>query len=317
MKTQISRRLIALSAALLFALAVLAPNATAQLNKPSFTINSVTINKSPLAPDIETGTVTVTSIYSFTQIATNVGGVTTPTVQLKWTQPTCDKAGTLIAGSLNQAVPLDNTGQKTSYTITSTFILSISQAAPGETDILCTFKGKVSAVVGTQIPETDEASANLLVKARYLGLLSASVGTTIQEGGPQKEIRYEIELTNLGNALTNVNFALKTTAPAGWSPVPPTPIIMQSQQQGGTEFNTKVAFLIQTPHKNGWNNDETTFQLEITPSSTKDPTLQGNPIAVNVLARVRGIYVPGPEPILMLGALLGAVMVSRLLRKDE
>lgn len=316
MKTQISTRLIALAAAFLVAMVIVPQHAAAQGNKPSYTMDTPTIDKNPLAPDVETATITIRSHYSFTQVATNVGGVVTPTVNVKWTQPTCDKAGTAIAGSLNQAVALPDPPAD-SVDITSTFILSISQAAPGETDILCTFKAKVSAVVGTQIPETDEATATLLVKAKFLGLLTANVGATIQEGGPQKEIRYEIDLTNLGNALTNVNFALKTETAAGWSPVPPTPIIMQSQQQGGTEFTKKVNFLIQTPHKNGWNNDETTFQLEITPSSTKDPDLKGNPIAVNVLARVRGIYVPGPEPILMIGAFLGAVLVARLLRKDE
>jgi hypothetical protein len=317
MKAIIVNRLIAVAAMLVLLLTAIAPTASAQLNKPSFTINSVTVDKNPMAPDIETGTVSVAWTYSFTQVATSVGGAVTPTVQIKWTQPSCDKSGTAIAGSLVQIITLDNTGQKQSASGTATFTLSLSQAAPGETDILCTFKGKVSPVVGTQIPESDEATGTLLVKAKFLGLLTANVPTTIQEAGPQKEIRYEIELTNLGNALTNVDFTLIGNAAAGWSPVPPTPIIMQSQQQGGTEFTKKVNFLIQTPHKNGWNNDETTFQLRITPSSTKDPDLKGNPVAVNVLSRVRGIYVPGPEPILLVAALAGTALVARMLRRDD
>lgn len=311
-------RLLVLTLAVAVASIVVAPMANAQGTvKPQFNFGLPTIDKSVLTADVDVGKITVPGTLTYNTPGTVAGGAVITSAILKYSQdPSCDKAGVSIVGPTSTIVPLDGAGSKSTFTTSSSFSISATQAAPGETDIKCTFKAKVIALQGNAYADTDESTTSLLVKVKFLGLLTANVPNTIVEAGPQKEIRYEIELTNLGNALTNVNFNLIGDTASGWSPVPPTPIIMQSQQQGGTEFTKKVNFLIQTPHKNGWNNDEKTFQLKIQPSSTKDAEQKGNEIAVNVLARVRGIYVPGPEPMLLLGAILGTALVARMVRRD-
>ncbi|HEX2066049.1 MAG TPA: hypothetical protein VHI93_04470, partial [Candidatus Thermoplasmatota archaeon] len=190
--------------------------------------------------------------------------------------------------------------------------------APGERPLQCTMKGRVGASSGGAVAQSNDAEIAIPFSVRYYGLLTATVPTTIAEAGPQKEIRYDITLTNLGNSNTNINFDLATEIPEGWSPVPPSPLIIgPSQQAGGSDFTKTVSFLVSTPHKNGWNNDQTPFQLKITPASTINPDQKGNEIAVNVLARVRGVYVPGPEPFLLVAALLGTALVARATRKDD
>ncbi|HUR62656.1 MAG TPA: hypothetical protein VM286_09875, partial [Candidatus Thermoplasmatota archaeon] len=140
----------------------------------------------------------------------------------------------------------------------------------------------------------------------------------IEEAGPQKQITYSIELSNNGNARSNVNFNVVDAHSAdGWNPIAPNPILLESKNQGGTSTTKNVNFLVSTPYKNGWNNKETTFVLKIQPVSTNNPELKGNEIQVNVLARVRGIYVPGPEPFLMVIALLGTALVARTARKND
>ncbi len=322
MTRKLTIRMIGLFVALATAIVVLAPTASAQTTTPpQLTVQAFSYDKpTGQTPDLELGTITITTRYSYTMIATGpVGGTVTPSATLKWEEPACDKTGVTVVGSLSQSLNLGGTPPPGFVDTTSTFTVSISSQAPGETDIKCTFKGQVGAVVGagSAIPPSNQVVQGVLVKGKFLGLLSASVPTgTILEGGPQKEVRYDIDITNLGNSLTTIQFDLKSSVPEGWKTVPPLAITLQSTQQGGTQVNQKVAFLIQTPHKNGWNNDETTFQLEMTPHSTKDIEIKGTPVQVNVLTRVRGIYVPGPEPLLLVGAIVGTALVARMLRKD-
>lgn len=312
-------RILAVGLALAFAATILAPAGTAQNVTPQLNLKQVVSSKQgPLVANVDVVTFTVKGTFTYQQTGSSVGGPLVPSVIMQYTQPTCNKEGITITGALATAIDVSAAPQQTSFDFDSPFSVSASDKAPGETDIQCTWKGKVLANGLPQFEETAEQTITATVKVKFFGLLSASVPATIQEGGPQKEITYDIQLTNLGNSLTNVQFELANaeTVPAGWSPVAPTPIIMQSQQQGGTEYTAKVPFTIQTPHSNGWNNDETTFQLKITPSSVNNPEDKGNVIAVNVLARVRGIYVPGPEPFLLVAAVLGTAMVARLARKD-
>ncbi len=296
----------------------------------TFTIDSIAIDKAVLTPDVEVGIITVQWTYEWQNQAAAFASLVTPTAELSWEQPTCAAAGFVLAGSLHQSVPLSGSGPvpPTSVSGTSTFIVAASAQAPGETAVDCSFSGRVGAVAGSPGSETEPDSEVVQLEVAFLGLISASIPTTITEAGPQKEIQYEIELTNLGNSLTKVQFEVNGPVPPGWHPVAPTPIILQSRQQGGSEFSRTVVFLVQTPHKEGWNNDETTFQLKMTPTSTKDSELEGDPISGNFLARVRGCYVsdasslavctetddkssPGIGPLLIAGLVAGALMARR------
>jgi hypothetical protein len=308
-------RLLAVCFAAMF-FVTLVPTGSAQAITPSFVINDVKITPSTVSADTEIARVEVAWRYSLPQSGTEFLGAVTTSTTLQYTPPTCDRAGILITGPLSQTVVLREGTAAPSGSVTGTSIFSLvaTQDAPGETPIRCTFSGKVLAA--GNVPETPTSQSQGVISVKFLGLLSASVPTTIKQGGPQKQIRYDIDLTNLGNSLTNVKFALpEESAGGGWKPVAPTELVLQSAQQGGTETTRQVSFLVSTPFKNGWNNKEDTFQLTITPTSTKSEAT-GNDITVSVLARVRGVYVPSLEPMIMLGAVLAGAMLLRA-KRDE
>ncbi|MEA3143075.1 MAG: hypothetical protein QOG31_399 [Thermoplasmata archaeon] len=293
------------------------PTATAQQPTGQFSVGAVSACQ-PVTVNSGICPVSVPWTYSYGAPIQAVGAVG-QTATLTWDQPTCP-AGIVITGAFSQLVPLGTAAQGTTASVTgkSDFTLTASPDAAGEKPLSCVMKGRVAAIAANSVKQSNDDQASIPFSVKYYGLLTATIPTTIAEAGPQKEIRYDVTLTNLGNANTNVNFALAGDAPVGWSPVPPTPLVLgPSQQSGGADFTKTVSFLVSTPHKNGWNNDQTAFQLKITPGSTINTDQKGNEIAVNVLARVRGIYVPGPEPFLLVAALLGTALVARTVRKAE
>jgi hypothetical protein len=138
----------------------------------------------------------------------------------------------------------------------------------------------------------------------------------LKQAGPQKQVPFELEVTNFGNARTQYLFEI-TNSPGGkWNALPPEVMLLDSPNSGqGTPTNT-ATFTVATPFKNGWNNAEGAYTITIKPSAADDPEKVGNPLTANVLVRVRGVYVPGVEPFVMVAAVLGAALVLRA-RKAE
>jgi hypothetical protein len=293
------------------------PAATAQAT-PVFSLDSApTVSGTPVTVNTGQASITINWHYNYQLPVQSIGAAFTAAT-LTWDGIACPP-GVTLSGSFSQSIDLSKSaaGQSSSIGDKSVFTLTASPDAPGEKPLECTMNGHVEAV-GQVAKASNTVNARIPFTVKYYGLLTTTIPTTIAEAGPQKEIRYDITLTNLGNANTNVNFELATEAPVGWSPVPPTPLILgPSQQAGGSDFTKTVSFLVSTPHKNGWNNDQTAFQLKIIPGSTINTDQKGNEVAVNVLARVRGIYVPGPEPFLLVAALLGTALLARTVRKTD
>lgn len=285
---------------------------------PQFSIDESTLSpQAPIKPDIGTAQITLEWTYTFNQLGTELSAVSTASALLTWDPPTCDRPGVVITGPLTKTVIIRENNQPVNpVRDSSTFTVEVTQDAPGETSIQCTFRGRVGQVIGTTVPATEDSLIVVPVKADFLGLISANIPTTIKQAGPQKQIRYDIEVTNLGNARSNIVFNLpEGSSDGGWNPVPPTQITLESSAQGGQTTSTTVGFLVSTPFKNGWNNKETTFSLGIQPVSTKDPESTGQEVKVNVLARVRGVYVPTLEPLVLLGAVIGSALVARRLKE--
>jgi hypothetical protein len=261
--------------------------------------------------DIGTAQINVPWVFSFSQTGTNLGSASKPTSTIVWSEPNCDKPGVLISGSLAETIVLP-TGQQSSVPGSSTSNIEVTQEAPGEVAIKCTLSAYVKAVFGTQIPDSTVGTAILVVKADFLGLISVNVPGTIKQAGPQKNIKYTLDITNLGNSQTDLIFSLSEGATSGgWNPLAPPKITLGSTQQGATNTVATVEFTVNTPYKNGWNNKEKSMTLTITPQSTKDFETKGAPVDVPVLARVRGVYVPTLEPLFMLGAVLGVALLAR------
>jgi hypothetical protein len=309
------------------ALSALAVPAVAQGSSPiqtSFTVISAEPQPTtPLKVDLDPATVTVHWKYQMPQTGVSALGAvqSSATLTWSWTPADCNKPGIVLLGSFSQSVDLGtafvqnqgNTGDKT-----STFTVKVTEEAPGETTIQCAIHGQVGAVGNA--PASNTADAKFSIVAAYRGLLSTSVENAIGEAGPQAPITYNLRIDNVGNSESNVNFALvenKVAADSGWQPVIPGSFVLESARKGGTTTSRTIPFQISTPHKNGWNNQETTFQLKIQPSSQKDTANLGQEYTVTMLARVRGVYVPGPEPLLLVAAVLGTALIARHLRRDE
>lgn len=318
MNTNVSK-MMAVGAAMLVLLAAL-PVAQAQSQvqtKPILDLSQAEVSPSNVVADTTVATVSIDWAYDISAapygLATELQGTTTMT----WDSPTCDKQGVVIAGPLSNIVSVtrDSTGTTASADGTKQFTLQATQEAPGETSISCTFAAQAESL-GQQVTASDKKETTGVFIVNFLGLISANLPSTIKQAGPQKEIKYDIELTNLGNSRSTVRFDLITENVGKWDPVTPSEIILDSPNQGGAETTKTVSFQVSTPFKNGWNNDQKTFQVRITPISTKDANIEGTPVTVNVLSRVRGVYVPTLEPVLLAAAVLGTAFVARRLRDE-
>ncbi len=286
---------------------------TGQLDLPS-----ITVSPANLQADVSISTVSIPWTYVVDQAPFGLQADVKSTTTMRWDDPDCDKPGFVITGPLSNVVSItrESSGVKASASGTKQFQVQATQDAPGETSVKCTFAAQVDAI-GSTVLQSSKITTNTQVIVDFLGLLSANLPGTIKSAGPQKEIKYDIELSNLGNARSTVRFDLITENVGSWDPVAPTEIILDSPNQGGAETSKTVSFQVSTPHKNGWNNDQKTFQLRITPVSTKNPDTEGTPVTINVLSRVRGVYVPSLEPMLLLGAVVGSAFVAARLRRDE
>lgn len=294
-------------------LALLAPAATAQTGAAlSLAISNDFVKN--ITPGSEARLFTITPTYTFQSQAqsavTPVSGIATVAVTF-----TCP-AGVIVSGPGNIIIPVTPGATTTSAKgPTTSYTLSASRDVPGLKTLQCTVAATTDGL-NSQAAGKASVSQTIAFTIDYYGLVSASVDNKINDAGPQKQIPYAIQFTNFGNAKTQVNFEISTPQIGKWNPVAPDPIILESATTaGGTNTGTRI-FAIGTPYHNGWNNEETTFTLKMTPVSAEQPEKIGSVQSASVLARVRGIYVPALEPALMLAGLLGAVMVARARRAE-
>jgi MYXO-CTERM domain-containing protein len=287
----------------------------------TFQIDSVHMPAAPLVPDGAPKAVRVYWNYTFNNPAAAATSVVPgASTTLHWTpNPKCDDAYVHILGSFAEPIGFHPPGPystQTQYSGVSNFSIEASLDAAGEIPVTCTFTGYVDAV-NSQVPQTARSSNNGQAQVQYVGRIAVVVPATTAQGAPRSQIQYDVVVTNLGNARSNINFDVEDAHSGdGWSPIAPSQFIVESKQQGAATNEKTVAFLVATPYHNGWNNKETTFNLKVHPSSTRSD-LQGNETVVSVLARVRGCYpsnctsAPAPGPAFALVLLAVAATVRR------
>lgn len=232
-------------------------------------------------------------VYSFRETTTAALATGSGGTDIRFTPgPACDVPGVIVTGPSSVHVAFTGPGAAppTAYEGEVTFMVAAGQEAPGETSITCVVHAEAEPVNG-QISGAKAAPALFSITVRYMGLVASNVPVTVGEAGPQEQVSFAIDLVNLGNARTTLDFeVVGGNASGGWNPVAPTQVLLESAAQGGAETKTTVHFVVHTPYREGWNNEEATFQLRITPISTLSPDQQGDAIVVNFLARVRGCY---------------------------
>lgn len=306
-----SRSTILVGIAIAAAVFLLLPTVSAQV--PPSQISNIKINAptAPIQPAVENPQFSVTFDYILNNQAQSANAGATPNVQVNLV-PQCTN-GVVITGAPSTIVTL--TAGAAKATGTATFQISIPRTAPGLTPLACTMKISAPAPNPT-IGAAAEQTVGFTVTADYYSVNQVKLSTKLKQSGPQKQVPFELEITNFGNARTQYTFELSGEPGGKWQEILPEVLLVDSPNTGQGSPVATTTFTIATPFKNGWNNIEGSYQLTIKPSAADDPTQAGNPLTANMLVRVRGVYVPGLEPAIMLGALLGSALLLRL-RKDD
>jgi hypothetical protein len=304
-----------------FVIATLTPAAVAQVGNPSL---SFSLDQVPgiIKPEIGQGTLKATFTY---QLPSNIQPQLSTLSSFEQVTVTFDCGAQSnnihISGPTTVLIPVKGGSQQTSFPQSATYTVTVTRDAPGLKLLRCTVGATGSPLIsqGSAVPAPTAPGAQTFdVQSDYFPLIQANVDTKILEGAPQKSVPFQIHLDNLGNAQTTVSFALGDPKPdSRWKTVLPDQVTLDSPKEGTGTTSAVRNFEVSTPFKNGWNNEDQSFTLIMTPTATIDSTKGGLPISVSVLARDRGIYVPGFEPGLMLMAVLGVALLVRLKKLDQ
>jgi hypothetical protein len=201
-----------------------------------------------------------------------------------------------------------------------TVSISADEGARGLSSIGCTIDatspalqdGVANAGVAPTLPFT--------VTVDYLSILSVKVDGRVTQAGPQKETNFPLEITNFGNSRTRVVFqTFERPENDRWVIGLPDPLVLNADWADDGKVGT-VQYTVISAYKTGWNNDQGSFTISMKPEAT---TGQVNGVAptgseefANVIVRVKGVHVPGFEPLALLAAVIGSALLARR-NKDE
>jgi hypothetical protein len=307
------RSLILAGAAVVAVAVLLAPGVVAQA-PPTLTLE-VKPPTGQVKPEIESPAMSVKVTYNTANQVQPLGSAQNSNVVITFT-PNCAN-GITITGPQTMVINIPATqASTTSFSNTANFQVTVPRTAPGLQASACTIKARASALAQAAVPEVPDTPQNFVINVDYYSLNQVKLASKLKQSGPQKQVPFEMEITNFGNARTQYTFELGAEPSGKWNALLPEVLLLDSPNSGlGSPTNTAV-FTVATPFKNGWNNEEGSYQIIVKPSAADDPSKVGNPLTANMLVRVRGVYVPGLEPAIMLGALLGSALILRL-RKEE
>lgn len=286
------------------------PLASAQATQTFIT--KVSPPTSPIQPEIANPALTVEVKYQVESAPFTGVGAVSPNlkVDIAFTCP----AYVVITGPASITMTV-TPGQETAFTETGSFNVAVKRTAPGLEQIPCTVKATANAL--GQLESSSSADTRFSVSADYYSLLQATVSKQLQQSGPYKNVPFQMDITNFGNARTQINFELVTEPKGGkWNVILPTQMILESPNTGLTPTQGQATMTVSTTYKNGWNNEQGSYTININSVAADDVSKPGNELQTNFLVRVRGVYVPSLEPVLMLGALIGSAMILRL-RKES
>jgi hypothetical protein len=310
----ITKRRFAIITASLFVLGMLfVPASSAQAPQTTFTFDVTGNPGAPVAPLV---TQTFKIDYEFSvgtgvQNPAGLEGAVTVTFVIN-----CDP-GVTVSGPETDNIVIPPTpgaaGFKESRTLS--YQLTVDRDVRALDPLKCGIDGSVATPNEQTLPAPADVARNFLVQADYFSLIEAKTDLKLKQGGPQKQIPFNLEITNFGNGQTKINFEV-TEKPGGkWQGLAPDVLLLD--EKDGTRSASTVTFTVVTPFKNGWNNEEGAFTILLKPEYSFDNKKSGSEVAVTLVARVRGVYVPSLEPMIMVGAVIGTALVARMMRDDE
>lgn len=264
-----------------------------------------------MRPEIDFESMKIKFEYGFTNPGVSVGGAAISKATVKLT-PDCPNF-VIVSGPTKKLVTIEATGASAGGTFPGevSWDIGVTRQAPGLQSINCDIRYSADEYNAVFAPAVAESKQGFIVSAGYYGAMQVKLAQPLQKAGPQKEVNFDLELTNFGNAKTTVLFGLGSE-PSGkrWEQLLPPPLIIDTLTTGGN--NKDVAtFQVSTPYKTGWNNELGTYQIVMNTEAFDDPNQKGNTMTADVLVRVRGVYVPGFEVVALVGSLVGSVVLLR------
>lgn len=311
----ITKRRFALITTSIFLLGLIAavPTSQAQVPQTTFTYSVSGNPQEPIQP-LVARSFKIDYEFAFNNQVQNLAGIQ-GAAQANF-QFNCD-AGVTVSGPESDVIPIDITPAANGFEHTGSlsYQITVNRDVRALDTLRCDITGSVDTADSQTMPPPPDVPRNFLIQADYFSLIEAKTDLKLKQGGPQKQIPFNLEVTNFGNGQTKVNFEITNDPGGKWQGLSPDVLLLD--EKGGTRESSTVTFTVVTPFKNGWNNEEGGFTVLLKPEYSFNTEKKGSEVAVNLVARVRGVYVPSLEPLVMLGAVIGAGMVARMMRDDE
>lgn len=259
-----------------------------------------TADGSPIALEPARSTLAVPWIYRFSNPASAAATFGDGDVTLSW-ELDCGESGVHLVEA--PASTIQHVPGQAEYEGTAELPVAGSNDTLGETPLACTIEGHASAATE---PMAVDGSLDFTAFAAFRGEIRLSTPEASKESGPQKMIRYEVAVENLGNAPIKVVFEPVGDLPGKWQELMPDPLLLDIEETGTVLLN------VATPFHNGYVRDATNVVLRATPVSQTSSDLKGPAQEIEFRASSHGWYVPGPSPVVLCAVLaLAAVLVRQ------
>lgn len=263
-------------------------------------------------------------------ITTDAANACIQTVQLSY-KSTSPGYATVIFNPPSQSVPIQGTNPAAPVTGAQAMstpaqdvdmIVVTTRNAPAFED--AKIEVKVDAIGGANTGgctmTQGSATGSTVIKNDYLPLTLLNPSQLYIKSGQNKKVVFPVEVQNLGNGPTRVK--VEATQPnknkldainVGAE------IRLESRTKGAAaQFKQTRNVEVQTPHANGYSNS--IYQFNVKYASSFDGSAPGqlatDEQTIAFAVQVQGVYVPGFDPALLIGALgIGLLLMRR--RKSE
>ncbi|MEA3137087.1 MAG: hypothetical protein QOC71_1368 [Thermoplasmata archaeon] len=257
----------------------------------------------PLAP--ATATLAAPWTYTFEDPASAAAVLAAGNVSIAWSLD-CGETGLRLMG--DATTPLSYAPGQSEYTGTAMLAIAASEDSLGDEGLDCTLVAEARGLA-----DATSAASEVLFHpfVAFQGRIEVTAPAPQRKAGPDKIIPFEVEVKNLGNARTVVVFEVADPATGKWAFLVPDPVVVERGQ------SKSVTFSVATPYHNGPNSGATDILLRATPVSSLDGDIRGPTVEVPLRAAFGGLYIPGPSPALLFGALAFAAVAMRGSRRSR
>jgi len=199
--------------------------------------------------------------------------------------------------------------------------VSFSKNAPANERVAVGIKMEADKISGLFWAINEKTSiGQLTIIPQFLPVIDATPVDNLKEVSPGEFADFKIELTNLGNAETQVIFDIvDSSIPKGWSANIPAYTFVGSEDQGSSPKKT-VTLRIQPPYSFGYHNEVQDIKVELYGrywSGKKDVNLTTETFELTFTIRNRGFSTPGFEGIIVIAAFVVVAGTTVYLKKRK